>query len=47
MFDDKTTSNPPSNLPIEPEDMFNGVDKVPTSPVETAHNALEAGILKR
>jgi len=48
MFDDQTTNvagGPPSNLPMEPDDIFAGVD-TPT-PASAVPNALNAGILKK
>jgi hypothetical protein len=57
MFEDQTSKNtPPSNLPVEPEDMFAGVDNdvggVPATapqaaPVVSTPNALTAGLLKK
>lgn len=48
MFDDQTT-NPvggaPKNLPVEPDDIFAGVDKAVPAP--TMPNALGAGVLKK
>ncbi len=44
MFDDQTNNpagGPPKNLPMEPEDMFAGIDNKPVAP-----NALNAGALK-
>jgi len=44
MFDDQTNNpagGPPKNLPMEPEDMFAGIDNKPATP-----NALNAGALK-
>lgn len=50
MFDDQTNkSNPPSNLPTEPADMFAGVESDDTSldmPPKTP-DALAAGLLKK
>lgn len=50
MFDDQTASpagSPPKNLPVEPEDMFAGVDTPASAPAPAAPNALSAGILKK
>ncbi len=48
MFDDQTT-NPvggaPKNLPVEPDDIFAGVDM--PAPAPAVSNALDAGILKK
>ena len=57
MFDDQTSAAaaPPKNLPIEPEDMFAGVEAAPAAtpppaPLSSAagsKDALSAGVLKR
>lgn len=49
MFDDQTTNAagaPPKNLPMEPDDIFAGVDASAT-PAPAAPNALNAGILRK
>lgn len=53
MFDDQTNNpagGPPKNLPIEPEDMFAGIDNRPATaaapPAPATPNALNAGVLK-
>ncbi len=47
MFDDQPTSNttPPTNLPVEPDDMFKSVDDSSGAPERP--DALDAGMLKR
>jgi len=50
MFDDQIKKeNIPNNLPIEPDDMFAGVEKDTASevPVPSQPNALSAGVLKK
>lgn len=50
MFDDQVTkTNPPTNLPTEPDDMFAGVEKegAELNPVEKTPDALGAGLLKK
>jgi len=49
MFDDQITNaagGPPKNLPVEPDDIFAGVD-ASAAPAPTAPNAVNAGILKK
>jgi hypothetical protein len=49
MFDNQPgggAGSPPSNLPIEPEDMFAGVEK-DTASAPVLPNALNAGVLKK
>lgn len=48
MFDDQLSQpNTPANLPVEPDDMFAGVENEAPSEVPTIPNALDAGLLKK
>ncbi len=46
MFDDQPTSapTPPSNLPVEPDDIFKELEQTPVAPAKP--NALDSGMLK-